>query len=196
MLFLTNYFRPKGDPKIIASGPSSLTPADRLARGLGWFSIALGTLELLAPRRVTRMLGMHGREGLVRAYGMRELVAGVMTLSVDKRAGLWSRVAGDGVDMATLVTELRPSNRRAGNVLLAMIMVGGIAALDYAAAQDVGAQHDRRRGRKRDYSGRTGFPKGLQAAKGAAKEAAKGIGKSGGHEAALSKATPSPAGAT
>lgn len=43
-----------------------------------------------------------------------------------------------------------------------------ITLLDYMAAQDVGMQHDPKRGRKRDYSNRTGFPKGLAAVKGAA----------------------------
>lgn len=168
MFHFSNLVRSKGDPKIISTGPSSLTSADRLARGLGWFSIALGTLELLAPHRVTHALGMDGREGLVRAYGVRELLAGVLTLSVEKRAGLLSRVAGDGLDMATLVGELRPSNPRVGTVLAALVMVGGLAVLDYTAAQDVAAQHDPRRGRKRLYSDRSGFPKGIAAARGAA----------------------------
>ena len=106
MFHFSNLVRSKGDPKIISTGPSSLTAADRLARGLGWFSIALGTLELLAPHRVTNALGMQGREGLVRAYGVRELLAGVMTLLVEKKAGLWSRVVGDGLDMATLLGHL------------------------------------------------------------------------------------------
>ncbi|WP_315756998.1 MULTISPECIES: hypothetical protein [unclassified Bradyrhizobium] len=168
MFHVSNLVRSKGDPKIISTGPSSLTPADRLARGLGWFSIALGTLELLAPHRVTHALGMEGREGLVRAYGVRELFAGVLTLSVEKRAGLLSRVAGDGLDMMTLAGELRPSNPRVGSVLAALVMVGGITALDYMCAQDVKSQHDPRRGRKRLYSDRSGFPKGIAAAKGAA----------------------------
>ncbi|WP_257166070.1 hypothetical protein [Bradyrhizobium sp. SRS-191] len=168
MFHFSNLVRSKGDPKIISTGPSSLTSADRLARGLGWFSIALGTLELLAPHRVTNALGMHGREGLVRTYGLRELFAGVMTLSVEKRAGLMSRMAGDGLDMVTLAGELRPSNPRAGTVLAALVMVGGITALDYMCAQDLKAQHDPRRGRKRLYTDRSGFPKGITAAKGAA----------------------------
>ncbi|MGJ4952084.1 hypothetical protein [Bradyrhizobium sp. HKCCYLS20291] len=168
MFHFSNLVRSKGDPKIISTGPSSLTAADRLARGLGWFSIALGTLELLAPHRVTHALGMQGREGLVRAYGVRELLAGVMTLSVEKRAGLWSRVAGDGLDMVTLLGEVRPSNPRAGTVMAALVMVGGLTVLDYLAAQDVAAQHDPKRGRKRLYSDRSGFPKGITAAKGAA----------------------------
>ncbi|MGJ4891656.1 hypothetical protein ACQR1Y_25950 [Bradyrhizobium sp. HKCCYLRH3099] len=168
MFHFSNLVRPKGDPKIISTGPSSLTSADRLARGLGWFSIAVGTLELLAPHRVTNALGMQGREGLVRAYGLRELFAGVMTLSVEKRAGLMSRVAGDGLDMVTLASELRPSNPRAGTVLAAMVMVGGITALDYICAQDLKAQHDPRRGRKRLYTDRSGYPKGIAAARKAA----------------------------
>ncbi len=168
MFHFSNLVRSKGDPKIISTGPSSLTSADRLARGLGWFSIAVGTLELLAPHRVTNALGMQGREGLVRAYGLRELFAGVMTLSVEKRAGLMSRVAGDGLDMVTLASELRPSNPRAGTVLAAMVMVGGLTALDYMCAQDLKAQHDPRRGRKRLYTDRSGFPKGIAAVKGAA----------------------------
>jgi len=168
MFHFSNLVRSKGDPKIITSGPSSLTAADRLARGLGWFSIALGTLELLAPHRVTHALGMQGREGLVRSYGVRELLAGVLTLSVEKKAGLWSRVAGDGLDMATLLSELRPSNPRAGTVMAALVMVGGITVLDYVCAQDVGAQHDAKRGRKRLYSDRSGFPRGIAAVKGAA----------------------------
>ncbi|MGJ5203164.1 hypothetical protein [Bradyrhizobium sp. HKCCYLR20261] len=168
MFHFSNLVRPKGDPKIISTGPSSLTSADRLARGLGWFSIALGTLELLAPHRVTNALGMQGREGLVRAYGLRELFTGVMTLSVEKRAGLMSRVAGDGLDMVTLASELRPSNPRAGTVLAAMVMVGGLTALDYMCAQDLKAQHDPRRGRKRLYTDRSGYPKGIAAARKAA----------------------------
>ena len=36
MFHFSNLVRSKGDPKIISTGPSSLTAADRLARGLGW----------------------------------------------------------------------------------------------------------------------------------------------------------------
>ena len=95
-------------------------------------------------------------------------IAGVMTLSVEKKAGLWSRVVGDGLDMATLLGEVRPSNPRAGTVMAALVMVGGITVLDYLAAKDVAAQHDPKRGRKRLYSDRSGFPKGIAAVRGAA----------------------------
>ncbi len=168
MYYLSNFARSEGDPKVIRSGPSSLTSTDRLARALGWFSIGLGTIELLAPRRVTGALGMRGREPLVRAFGVREIFSGVMSLSVDKKAGLWSRVAGDGLDIATLLSELRISNPRKGSVALSLLMVGGITALDYIAAQDAAAQQRPGRSR-RSYADRSGFPKGVEAAKGVAR---------------------------
>src|SRR3954469_6105295 len=107
---ITNLARSEGDPKIIQSGPGSLGASDRLARGLGWFSLALGAAELLAPQRITRALGMQGKEAMVRAFGAREILSGMMTLSPDKNAGLWSRVAGDALDIATLTTGLRNDN--------------------------------------------------------------------------------------
>src|SRR5215208_6410625 len=104
MNYLSNLTRPAGDPRVIRSGPSSLSGADRLSRVLGWFSLGLGLAELLAPRRITMALGMQGNETLVRAYGAREIGSGILSLSVDKNTGLWSRVAGDGLDLATLLT--------------------------------------------------------------------------------------------
>src|SRR3954471_22886863 len=140
MNYIANIARSEGDPKIIASGPGSLDATDRLAKGLGWFSLALGAVELIAPERITRALGMEGREGLVRSYGAREIAAGMMTLSTEKQTGLWSRVAGDGVDIATLMAGMRHDNPKKDNVALALLMVGGITLLDIAAAQALSAR--------------------------------------------------------
>ena len=54
MNYIANAVRSKGDPQIIQSGQSSLTPADRLGTGLGWFSIALGLTEILAAGQTWR----------------------------------------------------------------------------------------------------------------------------------------------
>src|SRR3954468_7267805 len=105
-----NITRSKGDPKVLRTGPSSFGHSDRMARNLGWFSLGLGALEILAPWRITRALGMEGHEGLVRAYGFREVASGMLSLSTDKKAGLWSRVAGDGLDLATLMGGLHYDN--------------------------------------------------------------------------------------
>src|SRR5256885_198183 len=149
MRYISNITRSKGDPKIIRSGPRSLGQADRLARGLGWFSIGLGAMEVLAPQRVTQALGMNGSESLVRAYGFREIFSGIVSLSVDKNAGLWSRVAGDGLDAATLLPRLTPDNPKKQNVALALLMVGGITLLDVTAAQLTAPQPRSRNGRRR-----------------------------------------------
>jgi hypothetical protein len=169
MYYVANIMRSKGDPKIVRSGPRQIEPADRLARGLGWFSIGLGAMEVLVPRGITRALGMQGNEGLVRAYGFREMFSGVMSLSVDKTAGMWSRVAGDGLDAATLLSGFRYENPKKHNVALALLLVGGIAFLDYKAAQATATRPPARGGRRRLYADRSGFPKGVAAARSSAK---------------------------
>jgi hypothetical protein len=169
MTYISNIARSDGAPKVLRSGPSSLGTVDRLARTLGWFSIALGLIELTAPGSITRALGMTGREGLVRAYGAREICAGIVSLSPDKHLGLWSRVAGDGFDIATLTRAMRPDNPRRDNVRLALAMVLGITLLDIVGAQGLSARHSRAGNRTRSYADRTGFPKGIHEARGAAK---------------------------
>jgi hypothetical protein len=141
-----------------------------MARALGWFSIGLGIVELVAPRSITRALGMEGREGLVRACGVREIGHGVLSLSVDKQVGLWSRVAGDGLDIAVVMSEMRPDNPKRDNVGLALAMLLGITLIDVVGAQAVTARHSRDVGRRRSYRDRTGFPQGLQSARGAARD--------------------------
>ncbi len=162
-----------GDPRILRSGPGSFGAADRLARALGWFSIGLGVAQMLAPRRITRVLGMRGQEGLVRAYGAREVASGVLALSVDRSIGLRSRMVGDAVDAATLITALRPGNPKRDNVMLALAMVAGVTLLDVLADRTLTARHGRERPRGPQRvmprSGdRSGFPQGLARARGAA----------------------------
>ena len=77
--------------------------ARQAAFGLGIFSIALGLTELLASRRITAALGAEGREGLVKAYGAREIVAGVGLLQAPAHSTrMWNRVGSDALDLATL----------------------------------------------------------------------------------------------
>jgi len=164
--------RSEGDPKIISTGPSSLSASDKLGKALGWFSFGLGLAELVAPRQITRALGMEGKETLVRAYGAREIGAGMLCLSIDKQVGLWNRVAGDGIDIATLLTGMRSDNPKRDNVMLALAVVLGVTALDVIAAQATTARHRRNRGEQRGYGDRSGYPKGIRHSRGAAKDMA------------------------
>lgn len=148
--------------------------AHALAQGLGWFSIGLGLAELLAPRDVARFLGMEEHSELIRAYGAREMVAGVGILAQDDPTPwLWGRVAGDVLDLGTLAMGLRQSNPQRGNVGLAIAAVAGVTALDVLCAQTLRASAEDRRGRHRrvrDYSARRGMPRPPAAMRGAARD--------------------------
>ncbi len=170
--YLTNIVRSEGDPKIISSGPSSLSGSDQVGRFLGWFSLGLGALELFAPRRITQALGAEGSETLVQAYGVREIAAGMLTLSTERTAGLWARVAGDGLDIATLSMALDERNPKRQNVGLAIAMVVGVMVLDIVAAQSNTVRYQRDENGRRQYQDRSGFPQGLEKARGAAKQKA------------------------
>jgi hypothetical protein len=142
--------------------------ADALARGLGWFSIGLGLAEVLAPRGLTRALGLDGHERLVRAYGMREIATGIGILAAkDPTPWIWGRVGGDALDLATLAGGFHDGNRHKGNVGMALGAVAAVSALDVycASALSGGAQPARP---VRDYSGRSGFPREPDAMRGAA----------------------------
>jgi hypothetical protein len=162
---ITGITRSPGDPQVINTGPSSLGTTDRLARALGWFSIGLGAFQLFAPRAITRALGAEGNEGLVQLYGAREIGSGILTLSLEKDAGLWSRVAGDGLDVLTVVSAFRPSNPKRSNVGPALLTLLGITLLDVVAAQATKTRHSRSGGPIRDYRDRSGYPQGLAKAR-------------------------------
>jgi hypothetical protein len=165
---LGNISRSPGDPKVIETGPSSLKPADSFGRALGWFSIGLGLTELFAPKKLTSWLGVQGQEGLVRGYGAREIASGIMCLSVNNDYGAWSRVAGDMLDLASLAAAYRDDNPKKGNVGLAIAAVTGITIADALAGQSIRSLHNRKGEPVRDYSDRSGFPKGIGYSRGKA----------------------------
>lgn len=157
---------------IVTSDPTrSLTGTDRAARLLGWFSLGLGLAELIAPGKITQAIGLEGKEGLVRAYGARELAAGVTSLAVEADVGVWSRVAGDLVDIGTIAYGMRDADeRQKRNASIALAAVVGITLIDAFVASRLSHQRSRSRGETRDYSDRSGFPGGASAARGAAND--------------------------
>jgi hypothetical protein len=167
---VTRIARSEGDPRIERKGPSSLSSADRLARALGWFSIGLGITELVAPGRIARTLGLEDKEGLIRAYGARELASAIPTLSIDKPIGLAARIGGDALDLGTLATALHRDNPKRRNAAIATALVAGITLLDLLAYTGVKAAHRREPGSDRDYSDRSGWPRGAAASRGLARE--------------------------
>lgn len=145
---------------------SSLSAGDALVRGIGLFSLGLGVAELVTPGRIAKTFGLEGKENLLRAYGLREIGAGIGTLSINPVPALWARVGGDVLDMATLAfganRDAEPAKK---NAIVGIAAVAGIAALDAFAASLM-----QKRGGARpapaDYSDRTGLPMGVEASRG------------------------------
>ncbi len=142
--------------------------AGTVARGLGWFSIALGLAEVLAPRTLARSLGMEDQAGLVVAYGVREIATGVGILSQDDpTAWVWGRVGGDALDLATLAQSLGPDNPERDNVGVALAAVAAVTLLDLMCATVLSTQA-RPQPPMRDYSDRSGFPRSPEEMRGIA----------------------------
>ena len=123
-----------------ATGPEEGN-AEQLARFLGWFSIGLGIAEIVAPRQIANLIGVEHKPGVFRMMGLREIGSGVGILSQDQPAGaVWSRVAGDLLDLALLGTQLDSNNPERGKTLAATMSVLGVTAVDLYTAKTLSRQ--------------------------------------------------------
>jgi uncharacterized membrane protein len=113
--------------------------AKRLAKGLGWFSIGLGMTELLAPRFIANISGVSNtRTGLIRLYGLREIASGVGIFAQRKPTeAVWSRVAGDALDLASLGMAAAAPGAKKGRVAFATANVLAVTALDVMCAMQL-----------------------------------------------------------
>jgi len=146
---------------------SSLTIADQAARGLGIFSLALGAAEIAFPGAVSRALGLKNQDGLVRAFGLREIAAGMGALQPNAAPAIWSRVAGDLMDLAAVSQGLRADNDKRNNATTALAAIAAVTVIDVVVAAALSQQRTRK-DPPRDFSDRSGFPNGYAAAHGAA----------------------------
>jgi uncharacterized membrane protein len=111
---------------------------EKIARGLGWFSIGLGVAEIVAPRSLAKLIGVRGDySGLLRMMGAREITSGIglLTGRQPNANWMWSRVGGDAIDLALLgaAFKLKRSNRN--KLAIATAAVAGVTALDAICSQ-------------------------------------------------------------
>lgn len=109
-------------------------------RALGWFSLALGTAQLVAPGYLGKAIGVGDgpwARWLMRAVGLRELSAGLGLLRGPRSTPwLWSRVAGDVMDLALLGGSYTASRKRDRRRLQgALLAVTGVGAIDLVTAR-------------------------------------------------------------
>ncbi len=110
----------------------------RIAQGLGWFSIGLGLAEIAAPTTVANLIGVNDgskTRKTLRFYGARELAAGIGILSQSNPSGwLWGRVAGDALDLSSLFKAMTSDENERGKTIAATAAVLGVTAADVCCA--------------------------------------------------------------
>lgn len=181
-----------GAGRTLRDAPPRHAGLHALARGLGFFSLALGLAELAAPRRVARVAELGELDGagglrrltgqtplpssraLVRGYGLRELGAGAGLLaSADPEPWVWGRVAGDVLDIATVALAPRPRTvfgRGGGSRAGTLVALLAVTAIDLYCAEGLRRERQQRQARPHDWSGRSGYPRGVDASHGAARD--------------------------
>ena len=117
----------------------------KLGLGLGVFSVGLGLVEVAAPGRLAKWLGVEGKTAktVIGLFGARELLAGAMLLrgpAVSTNA--WNRVVGDAMDLGALGLAFSRSSRR-GAVAGALGFVAGATVIDAIAGRGLDQQTGR-----------------------------------------------------
>jgi hypothetical protein len=114
----------------------------KFAKGLGMFSIALGLAELLAPAQVGELIGVSPRyRTFIPALGLREIAHGVGIMMQDKPTeAVWTRVLGDGVDLAYLGAAFMGEENNKRRLIGATVAVLGVTAMDVMCAQALSAE--------------------------------------------------------
>lgn len=110
--------------------------ANRLSRGLGWWSVGLGLTELTFAERFCQRLGFRGRLDWVHLHGVREVIKGVGLLTGrDSRPWLRARLAGDVFDLCVLGVTLRRPEVPFAWRLAATLTAVGLTLVDALAVR-------------------------------------------------------------
>ena len=130
-----------------------------IAQGMGVFSIILGLTELILGGPIARALGLQSFEWIVYAYGGREILAGVLIFAFKyPLPGMWFRVFGDALDLATVAFGYSRHLADDTNFVIAFIALAGATAIDIYCALRLSTDSKEPLSPKEDYSGRSGLP--------------------------------------
>lgn len=135
---MTGNSRPVHSQRTHDQGPQ------RLATALGWFGIGLGLAELTAPRTIARLIGIDGADAsttdrVLRGFGVRELASGFGIVgSARPSPWMWSRVAGDLMDLAYLGSQYERRRIAKSRVSAATVAVAAVTVLDVIASRRTG----------------------------------------------------------
>ena len=109
-----------------------------LAKPIGWFSLALGAAELLAPRRIAAAHGAPEGKNIVRGFGAREIAAGLAVFAAPRSPYPYlARAAGDVLDLGAAGVAARRASGNAQMIAFGTLaFVAGALILDVLVARD------------------------------------------------------------
>lgn len=121
----------------------------RVAEGLGWFSIGLGLAEMVAPRQIAKLAGLPPSPSVIatlRAMGGREVANGLAIVALPASARpVWARVAGDALDLALLSSASASEGAQRNRTALANVAIAGVALADMLCAYRLSETDERAR---------------------------------------------------
>jgi len=113
-----------------------------LAVFLGWFSLGIGALEIVAPAALSRRLQLPIGSKVVQGFGIREIMTGLLLLRAPASpAGPYARIAGDILDLAVLGLAISRSERHRGAALAATASVVGVSILDLVCTSSLSGRN-------------------------------------------------------
>src|SRR5437868_4243191 len=90
-------------------------------QGVGWLSIGVGLVALVAPPRIGGLVGYVEKAALLRLVGVRDLCIGVGLLRPGNgRRWLWARAASDGLDATIIAANLLRGSTSRGRAMVGM----------------------------------------------------------------------------
>lgn len=123
---------------LFSHGGTDTDSAIGTATTLGLFSYGLGITQLLRPGSVNRLVGVPDfglNHTLQQIIGVREIVSGSGILFGDNTSGwMWSRVAGDIMDLTILAGTLGTPVGIRKKLVPAILAIGALTVLDAKVA--------------------------------------------------------------
>jgi hypothetical protein len=116
----------------------SVDTTTTLIKVLSAASFGLGLSEVLMPRRLAVLAGVDDSRRatrVIRAFGFRECASGAALVAGPPKL-VWTRVAGDALDLGLLLVALKGRvGRRRRRCATAAVAIAGITALDVYTAR-------------------------------------------------------------
>jgi uncharacterized membrane protein len=124
---------------VVPRGRRDRQGGSALSTALGIFSLALGSAQVVTPDGLSRLVGVQGGTPVVqtaqRLLGVREIVQGSGILaSSHPRGWVWSRVAGDVLDVGLFVAAARTTGRDRTRIAVTLAALTGVGVADLVAA--------------------------------------------------------------